>query len=123
MDRQKMINDLAIKKHTATHDKYQKAIEYLKMHGKSINFNSVSQISGLSKTTLYNNIDIRKQIESYRDDGQSTAVNAKGKVALSEANSKAIIESLKRKVVALQEENKELKRQLEVAYSDYYNSR
>ena len=34
MDRQKMINDLAIKKHTATHDKYQKAIEYLKMHGK-----------------------------------------------------------------------------------------
>ena len=89
MNRQKMINDLAIKKHTATHD----------------------------------NIDIRKQIESYRDGGQSTAVNAKGKVALSEANSKAIIESLKRKVVALQEENKELKRQLEVAYSDYYNSR
>ena len=123
MNKQEMINELAVKKHTNTYNKYQQAIDYLKDHGKAINFNSVSQISGLSKTTLYNNAEIRIEIESYRDNVPTSASKARRKVELSDSNSKAIIDSLKRKIISLQEENKELKRQLEVAYSSYYNSK
>ena len=123
MNRQEMINELAVKKHTTTYNKYQQAIDYLKSYGKAINFNSVSQISGLSKTTLYNNAEIRIEIESYRDNVPTSASKARRKAELSDANSKAIIDSLKRKIISLQEENKELKRQLEVAYSSYYNSK
>ena len=41
---------------------------------------------------------------------------------LNENNKDAIIESLKRKLKSLSEENKFLKEQLECAYSKYYNN-
>ena len=122
MNKDDMIRELATKKRNITRQKALEAIEYLDKHGKPINFNSVAKISGLSKTTLYNSKELREKIESYRNEATPIAVKTRKKVELSEASSKAIIESLKRKNKALQEENKRLKEQLEVAYKGYYDN-
>ena len=121
MDKKEHLNDLATKKRSRTKEKVEEAFIYLENHGHDINFNSVAKISGLSKTTLYNNPDIRARIESIRDIPSGKSIMAQNKLVRSEKNSKAIIESLKRKNLALQEENKKLREQLEMAYAEYYS--
>ena len=121
MDKKEFLNDLAKNKCSRTKQKVDEALQYLESHGHDINFNSVAKISGLSKTTLYNNPDIRARIESIRDIPSGKSIMAQNKLVRSEKNSKAIIESLKRKNLALQEENKKLREQLEMAYAEYYS--
>ena len=121
MDKNDHINNLAIKKRNRTKQKVEEAFQYLENHGHDINFNSVAKVSGLSKTTLYKNPDIKARIESIRDIPSGKSIMAQNKLVRSEKNSKAIIESLKRKNLALQEENKKLREQLEVAYAEYYS--
>ena len=121
MDKNEHINNLAIKKRNRTKQKVEEAFQYLENHGHDINFNSVAKVSGLSKTTLYKNPDIKARIESIRDIPSGKSIMAQNKLVRSEKNSKAIIESLKRKNLALQEENKKLREQLEVAYAEYYS--
>lgn len=114
-----MSNDLKIvRAHRikTTHDKVDAAIRALNKAGKPVNFHSVSAESGLSKTTLYNNADIKARILALR--GDNTKVNANTK--LSDSGKDAIIESLKRKNQRIMEENKELRKQLELAYENYY---
>lgn len=108
------------KKSANTHKKVDEAILELNKAGKAVNFNSVAKISGLSKTTLYNNQDIRERIASLAADKSSTMKSNNN--LLNENNKDAIIESLKRKLKSLSEENKFLKEQLECAYSKYYNN-
>ena len=43
--------------------KVDKAIRELSLGEEKINFNSVSNLSGVSKTFLYNNVEIKKRIE------------------------------------------------------------
>lgn len=49
-----------------TLEKVDQAIKRLLRANKSINFNSVSEESGVSKASLYNHSDIRERIESFR---------------------------------------------------------
>lgn len=121
MDKKEHLNDLATKMRSRTKEKVEEAFIYLENHGHDINFNNMAKISGLSKTTLYNNPDIRARIESIRDIPSGKSIMAQNKLVRSEKNSKAMIESLKRKNLALQEENKKLREQLEMAYAEYYS--
>lgn len=108
------------KKKVETHHKVEDAIKYLLKHKKSVNFNSVAQISGLSKTTLYNNEDIRTRIMAFREKEALHNSDLKLKIELSDQNKDMVIQSLKRKNKKLEEENRELKKQLEIAYKEYY---
>ncbi len=100
-----------------THDRVDAAIRALNKANKPINFHSVSIESGLSKTTLYSNTDIKARIMALRGDNPKSIANAK----LSDSGKDAIIESLKRKNQRLVEENKDLRKQLELAYENYYS--
>ena len=103
-------------KRQLTHDKVDEAIRALNKAKKPINFRSVSLESGLSKTTLYSNPDIKARILALRGDTNKAVTAAK----LNDTGKDAIIESLKRKNQRLMEENKELRKQLELAYENYY---
>ena len=112
----KNLNDVRTAKMKITHDKVDIAIRNLNKAGKPVNFHSVSVESGLSKTTLYANDDIRARIMALRED----TVNVKKSSKLNDTGKDAIIESLKRKNHRLQEENRDLRKQLELAYKNYY---
>ena len=65
-DRKKHLEQLHAERKTNTRERVDKAIQRLIKTNKSINFNSVSKESGLTKATLYNNVDIRERIETLR---------------------------------------------------------
>lgn len=58
----KGLKKYAEEKTKLTLEKVNKAIRELSVNGDKINFNSVSQTSGVSKTFLYNNIEVKNRI-------------------------------------------------------------
>lgn len=113
------LNAIYAKKTANTHKRVDEAITALMKAGKAINFNSVAKISGLSKTTLYNNMDIRNRISSLSLSAKSES--SMQKRMLSDNNKDSVIDALKRKISTLEAENKALKTQLECAYERYYD--
>lgn len=76
--------------------------------------------AGLSKATLYNNQELRHRIESLRLQQISTPSEKQMKRNMDDNNKDALIESLKRKVKKLENENKELREQVKFAYAEVY---
>ena len=73
-----------------------------------------------AKKTLYNNPDIKERIETLRYQQSQVPTPAQIKREMDENNKDALIASLKRKIKKLEEENKHLREQLKIAYSDVY---
>lgn len=119
-NRKKHLEELHAKRRANTHKKVDEAIQRLIRLNKYINFNSVSQESGLTKATLYNNKDIRERIETLRYQQVQVPSPAQVKREMDENNKDAIIASLKRKIKKLEGENKQLKEQLKISYADIY---
>ena len=89
-------------------------------NNESINFNSVANEAGVAKATLYNHSELRERIETLRQQ-QAQAPTAKQiKREMNESNKDALIESLKRKIKKLEDENKQLREQLKLAYAEVY---
>ncbi|AWC27618.1 DUF6262 family protein [Bacillus cytotoxicus] len=103
-----------------TIQKVDKAIQRLVRARENINFNSVASEAGVSKATLYNNMEIRKRIESLREQQSLVPTPKQIKREIDENNKDAIIESLKRRIKKVETENKQLREQLKVAYADVY---
>ncbi|MDA2185430.1 DUF6262 family protein [Bacillus cereus] len=103
-----------------TFQKVDKAIQRLIRACENINFNSVASEAGVSKATLYNNMEIRKRIESLRKQQSQVPTPKQIKREMDENNKDAIIASLKRKTKKLEEQNKELREQLKIAYAEVY---
>lgn len=101
-------------------DKVDKAIRELSLTEQKINFNSVSQLSGVSKTFLYNNEEIKKRIEELRDKQVSKTMNQRAKYDKSSKSKDIIIMAKDKKIKELEEENKKLKEQLEVLRGKLY---
>ncbi len=76
--------------------------------------------SGVTKATLYNNIQIKERIEFLRLQESKVSTRAQVKREMDDNNKDAIIESLRRKEKKLEEENKKLKEQLKVNYAGMY---
>lgn len=74
-----------------TIQKVDKAIQRFVRAREKINFNSVASEAGVSKATLYNHMEIRKRIESLRE--QQSQV----KREIDENNKDAIIEAKNQK--------------------------
>jgi hypothetical protein len=119
-DRQEQIRVLHDIKKKATHEKVDKAIKNLLFTKQPINFNSVAKEGGVSKATLYNNKNIKDEIEKFRNKQKSVSSPAQVKYEMTENNKDAIIESLKRKVKKLVQENRQLKEQVKVNYAKLY---
>ncbi|MED1201761.1 DUF6262 family protein [Heyndrickxia acidicola] len=100
--------------------KVDEAIKILIKARKRINFNSVSNVSGVCKATLYNNVEIRERINALRTQQKTVPSLKEMKKEKEEKSRIAIITSLKRKIRYLEEENEQLKKQLNV-YEKYKN--
>lgn len=74
----------------------------------------------MSKATLYNNHEIRERINSLRQQQTQAPTQKQIKREMIENNKDAIIASLKRKIKKLEEDNKELRKQLKCAYAEVY---
>ncbi|WP_454016113.1 DUF6262 family protein [Bacillus sp. Marseille-Q7846] len=103
-----------------TFQKVDEAIQRLIRANENINFNSVASEAGVSKATLYNNMEIRKRIESLRKQQSKVLTPKQVKREMNDNNKDAIIASLKRKIKKLEEDKKELHEQLKIVYAEVY---
>lgn len=103
-----------------TLEKVDKAIRELSLNGEKINFNSVATSSGVSKTFLYNNKEIKERIEDLRQKQVSREMNQRAKYDKTSKSKDIIIMAKDKKIKELEEENKKLKEQLEVLRGRLY---
>lgn len=119
-DNTKGLKEYAKQRSQMALDKVDKAIRELSLTEQKINFNNVSQFSGVSKTFLYNNQEIRKRIEELRDKQVSKTINQRAKYDKNSKSKDIIIMAKDKKIKELEEENKKLKEQLEVLRGKLY---
>lgn len=120
-------NTKGLKKHAEektkiTLEKVDKAIRELSLNGEKINFNSVVVTSGVSKTFLYNNEEVKKRIEDLRQQQVSREMNQRAKYDKTAKSKDIIIMAKDKKIRELEEENKKLKEQLEILRGKLYKS-
>ncbi|WP_252241844.1 DUF6262 family protein [Clostridium sp. ZBS18] len=116
----KGLKEYAKNKTKITLEKVDKAIRELSLTEQKINFNSVSQLSGVSKTFLYNNEDVKKRIEELRDKQVSKVINQRAKYDKTSKSKDIIIMAKDKKIKELENENRKLKEQLEVLRGKLY---
>ncbi|WP_163102018.1 DUF6262 family protein [Peribacillus alkalitolerans] len=119
-DRSAHLKAIHAKRKANTYQKVDEAIKRLIKANEKINFNSVSSEADLSKATLYNNKEFRSRIETLRNQQSQVPTPKQIKREMNESNKDALIASLKRKNKKLEEENKQLREQLKVAYAEVY---
>lgn len=119
-DRSAHMKTIHTQRKANTYQKVDEAIKRLIRANERINFNSVSNESGVTKATLYNNDDIRKRIEALRQQQSQAPTPKQVKREINESNKDALIESLKRKIKKLEDDNKQLREQLKFAYAEVY---
>lgn len=119
-DNTKGLKEYALKRSQMALEKVDKAIREFSFTEQKINFNSVSQLSGVSKTFLYNNQEIKKRIEELRDKQVSKTINQRAKYDKTSKAKDIIIMAKDKKIKELEEENKKLKEQLEVLRGKLY---
>ena len=100
--------------------KVDKAIRELSLGEEKINFNSVSNLSGVSKTFLYNNVEIKKRIEELRDKKIERVIKQRLKYDKTDKSKDIIIMAKDKKIKELQNENRKLKEQLEAIRGKLY---
>jgi stringent starvation protein B len=115
----KGLKEYAKNKTKITLEKVDKAIQELFISNQKINFNSVSNLSGVSKTFLYNNAEIKKKIDGLRCKQSETVINQKSKYNKTN-KSKDIVMAKEKKIKELKEENIKLKEQLEILRGKLY---
>ena len=104
----------------ATAKKVDEAIQRLVRANENINFNSVASEAGVAKATLYNNLVLRERIETLRQQQVTVPTKKQIQRKMNDNNKDALIDSLKRKIKRIEQENKDLKGQLKVAYAEIY---
>ena len=121
-DNTKGLKEYAKQRSQIALEKVDKAIRELSLTEQKINFNSVSQLSGVSKTFLYNNPEVKKRIEELRDKQVSRTINQRAKYDKTSKAKDIIIMAKDKKIKELEKENKKLKEQLEVLRGKLYEN-
>lgn len=85
-----------------------------------INFNSVAQVSGVSKDYLYKNNKIRERIEGLRKQYKDSSKPSKKE--MTESSKDIVIAAKNKKIEQLEKENKSLNEQLMVLRGKLYDS-
>jgi hypothetical protein len=116
----KGLKKYAEEKTKITLEKVDKAIRELSLSGERINFNSVAIASGVSKTFLYNNENVKKRIEELRQQQVSREINQRAKYDKTAKSKDIIIMAKDKKNRELEEENRKLKEQLEILRGKLY---
>lgn len=109
---------LAKEKSIEVRKRVEKKISEMALKNETINFNSVSKQANVSKSWLYKERDIRKRIETLREQRIRKTYNPPKRSTRSED---VLIKSLKERIKELESENQDYKEQLERAYGRYFN--
>lgn len=102
-----------IKQGQDAREKAEKAIIELQLLGKTINFNSVAKQSGVSKSFLYGDEEIKEYIEQLREKSVNQEMNRRMKYDKTAKSQVVIIEAKEKRIAKLEEENKKLKIEVE----------
>ena len=90
-----------------------KAIEELKRMGEPVNFSTVRKKSGVSKHYLYEHDDIRSLIESARSEEAERASAWHKKYDRTSKSKDVLINAKDKRIAKLEEENRQLRHELE----------
>ncbi|MCM2534798.1 DUF6262 family protein [Neobacillus pocheonensis] len=119
-DRKEQLKVIHASRKASTYQKVDEAIQRLVRASETINFNSVASEAGVAKATLYNNKDLRDQIETLRQQQAQAPSPKQIKRQMDDNNKDALIASLQRRIKKLEGKNKQLREQLKVAYAEVY---
>ena len=119
-DRKTHLQKVHQQRRQTTSNRLDDAIKRLITAQEPINFNSVSQESGVSKATLYNHPNIRERIERLRTQQEQSPTSKQLKRERTEDTKNALIESLRSRIKRLEVENKQLKEQLKAFHAKMY---
>lgn len=111
----KGLQESAKRKHDQALEKVEAGIKKLVKEQRPINFNTVAEVSDVSKAWLYKQPEVRQRIEHLRSQAGSRQ-KTPPKHRASDESLKAIIQTLKDRVKRLEEENRDLRQQNQVAY-------
>lgn len=113
MEYSKNKKELAIKK-------VDEAIRKLATNGNRINFNTVSKESGVSKGFLYKQQDIMERIVDLRNKQVNKDINQRAKFDKTAKSKDVIIQAKDKKIAKLEEENTQLKLQIQFLQTRLY---
>ena len=108
-----------MKTDTAT-AKVDEAIKTLATNGVKINFNTISKESGVSKNFLYNNDSVKERIIQLRNQQINHEINQRAKFDKTAKSKDVIIQAKDKKIAKLEEENTQLKLQLQFLQTRLY---
>lgn len=100
--------------------KVDEAIKALATNGTRINFNTVSKESGVSKNFLYKNNSIKQRIEELRNQQINHEINQRAKFDKTSKSKDVIIQAKDKKIAKLEEENTQLKFQIQFLQTRLY---
>jgi hypothetical protein len=107
----------AQERHQRTYERAETGIQMLNKAQRPINFNAIHAVSGVSTAWLYRHM--KERIARLREQSNPQPTPAP-KTRASDASKDAIIATLRERVKKLEAENRELRRQIEVAYGQLY---
>jgi hypothetical protein len=99
------------------------AIDRLLREQRTINFNSVAMAAGVSKAYLYGRSELRERIEALRQQQLEQGVRERmaRPVGKTDASKDLLILAKERRIKELEAENRQLKKQLQVALGKAYD--
>lgn len=106
------IKNFARLKSELTLNKVNQAIQMLIRNKEKINFNSVSTTAGVSKSYLYNNLDIRERINKLRDQQKGLSSPKQVKYEITDTNKDILLAAKNKRIKQLEDENNKLKKEL-----------
>jgi hypothetical protein len=112
----------AHRKSEKTAEKVDEAIQILIKNKGKINFNSVSEESGVSKAYLYTHPDIRERIETLRKQQDGLPSPKQVKREMTDASKDVVIAAKNKRIKELEEENRLLKQELQKLKGKLYDS-
>ena len=92
--------------------KAMETIAQLQGQGKPINFSRVSKVSGVSRSFLYDDTELRRMIEQHRERCVQNDINRRAKYDKTSCSKDVIIKVKEKRIAKLEEENKQLRTEL-----------
>lgn len=93
--------------------KATEAINLLSKEEKAVNFSSIHKQSGVSRSFLYEDEEIRQMIQECRSSEIDSEMNRRSKYDKTSRSKNVIIEAKDKRIAKLEEENRRLKAELE----------
>lgn len=113
-DKLKTLEDNRKRQSDEARKKAKEVINRLYKEGKAVNFSSIHKLSGVSRSFLYEDEEIRQMIQESRSSEIDSEMNRRAKYDKTSRSKDVIIEAKDKRIARLEEDNRRLKAELEV---------